>query len=147
MEQYQEQPAHTQKIAYQQRLLQEDLVTIRAQISRLSTVHMQYIQTHKVFYMYVADCVTYLRLYVMQEMALAWEEYSRLERSVEQLRMALHAHMNHSATPQVRLASKMRDSGYSVKAWTFSHRLSFLYLHSYSIFYTIRNLAYPVYKF
>lgn len=37
----------------------------------------------------------------MQEMALAWEEYSRLERSVEQLRMALQAHMNHSATPQV----------------------------------------------
>uniref|UniRef100_A0A671YFP3 Pleckstrin homology domain containing, family A member 7a n=1 Tax=Sparus aurata TaxID=8175 RepID=A0A671YFP3_SPAAU len=67
MEQYHEQPAHAQKIAYQQRLLQEDLVTIRAQISRLST-----------------------------EMALAWEEYSRLERSVEQLRMALQAHMNHS---------------------------------------------------
>ena len=38
---------------------------------------------------------------VMQEMALAWEEYSRLESSVEQLRMALQAHMNHSATPQV----------------------------------------------
>lgn len=38
----------------------------------------------------------------MQEMALAWEEYSRLERSVEQLRTALQAHMNHSATPQVR---------------------------------------------
>ena len=40
MEQYQEQPAHANKIAYQQRLLQEDLVTIRAQISRLSTVCM-----------------------------------------------------------------------------------------------------------
>lgn len=38
MEQFQEQPAHAQKIAYQQRLLQEDLVTIRAQISCLSTV-------------------------------------------------------------------------------------------------------------
>ncbi|KAF7647279.1 hypothetical protein LDENG_00174760, partial [Lucifuga dentata] len=71
MEQYQEQPAHAQKIAYQQRLLQEDLVTIRAQISRLST-----------------------------EMAEAWEEYSRLEKSVEQLRTVLQAHMNHSATPQ-----------------------------------------------
>lgn len=41
MEQYQEQPAHTQKIAYQQRLLQEDLVSIRAQISRLSTVSVR----------------------------------------------------------------------------------------------------------
>lgn len=40
MEQYQEQPAHAHKIAYQQRLLQEDLVTIRAQISRVSTVYM-----------------------------------------------------------------------------------------------------------
>uniref|UniRef100_A0A3Q3JPR1 Pleckstrin homology domain containing, family A member 7b n=1 Tax=Monopterus albus TaxID=43700 RepID=A0A3Q3JPR1_MONAL len=67
MEQYQEQPAHAHKIAYQQRLLQEDLVTIRAQISRLST-----------------------------EMALAWEEYNQLERSVEQLRTVLQAHMNHS---------------------------------------------------
>lgn len=38
----------------------------------------------------------------MQEMALAWEEYGRLERSVEQLRAVLQAHMNHSATPQVR---------------------------------------------
>lgn len=38
MEQYQEQLTHAQKIAYQQRLLQEDLVSIRAQISRLSTV-------------------------------------------------------------------------------------------------------------
>ncbi|MEQ2293789.1 Pleckstrin y domain-containing A member 7, partial [Ameca splendens] len=40
MEQYQEQPAHVHKIAYQQRLLQEDLVTIRAQISCVSTVYM-----------------------------------------------------------------------------------------------------------
>uniref|UniRef100_A0AAQ4R9S8 Pleckstrin homology domain containing, family A member 7a n=1 Tax=Gasterosteus aculeatus aculeatus TaxID=481459 RepID=A0AAQ4R9S8_GASAC len=67
MEQYQEQPAHAHKIAYQQRLLQEDLVSIRAQMSRLST-----------------------------EMAQAWEEFGRLERSVEQLRTALQAHMNHS---------------------------------------------------
>ncbi|XP_041795818.1 pleckstrin homology domain-containing family A member 7-like isoform X8 [Chelmon rostratus] len=80
MEQYKEQPAHTHKIAYQQRLLQEDLVTIRAQISRLST-----------------------------EMALAWEEYSRLERSVEQLRTALQAHMNHSATPQQEKSEMKRE--------------------------------------
>ncbi|XP_054865061.1 pleckstrin homology domain-containing family A member 7-like isoform X6 [Amphiprion ocellaris] len=80
MEQYQEQPAHAHKIAYQQRLLQEDLVTIRAQISRLST-----------------------------EMAHAWEEYSRLEKSVEQLRMALQAHMNHSATPQPEKAEMKRE--------------------------------------
>ncbi|XP_047452488.1 pleckstrin homology domain-containing family A member 7-like isoform X18 [Mugil cephalus] len=77
MEQYQEQPAHAQKIAYQQRLLQEDLVTIRAQISRLST-----------------------------EMAHAWEEYISLEKSVEQLRTALQAHMNHSTTPQERTEMK-----------------------------------------
>ncbi|XP_069018038.1 pleckstrin homology domain-containing family A member 7 isoform X2 [Embiotoca jacksoni] len=80
MEQYQEQPSHAHKIAYQQRLLQEDLVTIRAQISRLST-----------------------------EMTLAWEEYSRLEKSVEQLRMALQAHMNHSATPQQDKAEVKRE--------------------------------------
>ncbi|CAJ1055957.1 Hypothetical predicted protein [Xyrichtys novacula] len=77
MEQYQEQPAHASKIAYQQRLLQEDLVTIRAQISRLST-----------------------------EMAHAWEEYIRLERSVEQLRMVLQAHMNHSTTQQEKADMK-----------------------------------------
>ncbi|XP_040895149.1 pleckstrin homology domain-containing family A member 7 isoform X2 [Toxotes jaculatrix] len=80
MEQFQEQPAHVHKIAYQQRLLQEDLVAIRAQISRLST-----------------------------EMAHAWEEYSRLERSVEQLRTALHKHMNHSATPQQEKAEMKRE--------------------------------------
>ncbi|XP_068578589.1 pleckstrin homology domain-containing family A member 7 isoform X2 [Cebidichthys violaceus] len=80
MEQYQEQPAHTHKIAYQQRLLQEDLVSIRAQISRLST-----------------------------EMAHAWDEYSMLERSVEQLRTVLQAHMNHSATPQQEKAEMKRE--------------------------------------
>nr|XP_019934848.1 PREDICTED: pleckstrin homology domain-containing family A member 7-like isoform X6 [Paralichthys olivaceus] len=80
MEQFQEQPAHAHKIAYQQRLLQEDLVTIRAQISRLST-----------------------------EMAQAWEEYSRLERSVEQLRTVLQTHMNHSATPQQEKAEMKRE--------------------------------------
>uniref|UniRef100_A0A3Q3NE10 Pleckstrin homology domain containing, family A member 7a n=1 Tax=Mastacembelus armatus TaxID=205130 RepID=A0A3Q3NE10_9TELE len=80
MEQYQEQPAHIHKIAYQQRLLQEDLVTIRAQISRLST-----------------------------EMAHAWEEYNRLERSVEQLRTALQAHMNHSTTTQQEKAEMKRE--------------------------------------
>lgn len=38
MEQYKDQPAHAEKIAYQQRLLQEDLVHVRADISRVSTV-------------------------------------------------------------------------------------------------------------
>ncbi|XP_029379561.1 pleckstrin homology domain-containing family A member 7-like isoform X4 [Echeneis naucrates] len=80
MEQFQEQPAHAHKIAYQQRLLQEDLVTIRAQISRLST-----------------------------EMAQAWEEYSKLERSVEQLRAVLLTHMNHSSTPQQEKAEMKRE--------------------------------------
>ncbi|XP_057692038.1 pleckstrin homology domain-containing family A member 7-like [Corythoichthys intestinalis] len=71
MEMFQEQPAHVNKIAYQQRLLQEDLVSIRAQISRLST-----------------------------EMTQSWVEYGWLENSVEQLRAALQAHMNQSATTQ-----------------------------------------------
>uniref|UniRef100_A0A3Q2ZVK7 Pleckstrin homology domain containing, family A member 7a n=1 Tax=Kryptolebias marmoratus TaxID=37003 RepID=A0A3Q2ZVK7_KRYMA len=80
MEQYQEQPSHVHKISYQQRLLQEDLVTIRAQISRLST-----------------------------EMAHSWEEYSRLEKSVEQLRSALQALMNHSDTSQQEKAEMKRE--------------------------------------
>ncbi|KAF0040411.1 hypothetical protein F2P81_006309 [Scophthalmus maximus] len=80
MEQFQEQPAHAHKIAYQQRLLQEDLVTIRAQISRLST-----------------------------EMAYAWEEYNRQETSVEQLRSALHTHMTHSATPQANVCGHVSE--------------------------------------
>ncbi|XP_023206034.1 pleckstrin homology domain-containing family A member 7-like isoform X5 [Xiphophorus maculatus] len=80
MEQYQEQPAHVHKIAYQQRLLQEDLVAIRAQISRVST-----------------------------EMARAWEEYSRLEQSVELLRLALQAHMTHSDTSQQEKAELKRE--------------------------------------
>uniref|UniRef100_A0A3Q2D2F6 Pleckstrin homology domain containing, family A member 7a n=1 Tax=Cyprinodon variegatus TaxID=28743 RepID=A0A3Q2D2F6_CYPVA len=80
MEQYQEQPAHAHKIAYQQRLLQEDLVTIRAQISRVST-----------------------------EMAHAWEEYNKLEQSVEQLRVALQTHMTHSDTSQQEKAELKRE--------------------------------------
>ncbi|XP_038873138.1 pleckstrin homology domain-containing family A member 7-like isoform X5 [Salvelinus namaycush] len=71
MELYRDQATHLEKIAYQQRLLQEDVVHIRAEISSAST-----------------------------EMARAWEDYSRLESSVEQLRAVLQAHMNHSATPQ-----------------------------------------------
>ncbi|XP_061898799.1 pleckstrin homology domain-containing family A member 7-like isoform X6 [Entelurus aequoreus] len=80
MELYQEQPAHFHKIAYQQRLLQEDLVSIRAQISRLST-----------------------------EMTHAWEDYGWLESSVEQLRAALQAHMSHSATPHQEKAEMKRE--------------------------------------
>ncbi|XP_051581024.1 pleckstrin homology domain-containing family A member 7-like isoform X3 [Myxocyprinus asiaticus] len=70
MEQYKDQPAHAEKIAYQQRLLQEDLVHIRADISRVST-----------------------------EMERAWEEYSRLEQSVEQLRDILQSRMNLCTSP------------------------------------------------
>uniref|UniRef100_A0A673HU61 Pleckstrin homology domain-containing family A member 7-like n=1 Tax=Sinocyclocheilus rhinocerous TaxID=307959 RepID=A0A673HU61_9TELE len=65
MERYKDQPAHAEKIAYQQRLLQEDLVHIRADISRVST-----------------------------EMERVWEDYSRLEQSVEQLRDVLQTQMN-----------------------------------------------------
>ncbi|KAI4892805.1 hypothetical protein NFI96_017238 [Prochilodus magdalenae] len=71
MEQYQEQPAHAEKIAYQQRLLQEDLVHIRADISRVAT-----------------------------EMERAWEEYGQLEQSVELLREALQAQMTLCTIPQ-----------------------------------------------
>ncbi|XP_031657527.1 pleckstrin homology domain-containing family A member 7 isoform X16 [Oncorhynchus kisutch] len=77
MELYRDQAAHLEKIAYQQRLLQEDVVHIRAEISSAST-----------------------------EMARAWEDYSRLESSVEQLRAVLEAHMNHSATPQEKTEIK-----------------------------------------
>nr|XP_057932539.1 pleckstrin homology domain-containing family A member 7 isoform X3 [Doryrhamphus excisus] len=80
MELYQEQPAHVHKIAYQQRLLQEDLVSIRAQISRLST-----------------------------EMTHAWEDYGWLESSVEELRAALQAHMNLSATSQQEKTEMKRE--------------------------------------
>lgn len=41
MEQYKDQPAHAEKIAYQQKLLQEDVVHIRAEISQVSTVRHQ----------------------------------------------------------------------------------------------------------
>uniref|UniRef100_A0A3P8URF0 Pleckstrin homology domain containing A7 n=1 Tax=Cynoglossus semilaevis TaxID=244447 RepID=A0A3P8URF0_CYNSE len=57
MEQYRDQPAHTEKIAYQQKLLQEDVVHIRAEISTVST-----------------------------EMENAWNEYNRLERDVDWLK-------------------------------------------------------------
>uniref|UniRef100_A0A3B4C1Q0 PH domain-containing protein n=1 Tax=Pygocentrus nattereri TaxID=42514 RepID=A0A3B4C1Q0_PYGNA len=77
MEQYQDQPAHTEKIAYQQRLLQEDLVHIRAEISRVAT-----------------------------EMERAWEEYGRLEQSVQLLREALQAQMNLCTVPQEKTQLK-----------------------------------------
>ncbi|KAA0714888.1 Pleckstrin -like proteiny domain-containing family A member 7 [Triplophysa tibetana] len=71
MEKYRDQPAHSEKIAYQQRLLQEDLVHIRADMSRVAT-----------------------------EMERAWEGYSRMEQSVEQLRNVLQAEMNACPSPQ-----------------------------------------------
>uniref|UniRef100_A0A8C4HBY2 Pleckstrin homology domain-containing family A member 7 n=1 Tax=Dicentrarchus labrax TaxID=13489 RepID=A0A8C4HBY2_DICLA len=71
MEQYRDQPAHAEKIAYQQKLLQEDVVHIRAEISQVST-----------------------------EMENAWNEYSRLERDVEWLKSALQGQMNRSDLSQ-----------------------------------------------
>lgn len=44
-------------------------------------------------------------------MALAWEEYGYLEMSVEQLRVALHGHISHSATPQVRAGTANGGAG------------------------------------
>ncbi|XP_074522942.1 pleckstrin homology domain-containing family A member 7 isoform X20 [Halichoeres trimaculatus] len=71
MEQYREQPAHAEKIAYQQKLLQEDVVHIRAEISQVST-----------------------------EMENAWNEYSRLERDVDWLKSALQGQMTRSDLSQ-----------------------------------------------
>ncbi|KAL1007373.1 hypothetical protein UPYG_G00085850 [Umbra pygmaea] len=80
MEQYQDQPAHQEKIAYQQRLLQEDVVHIRAEISRVST-----------------------------EMVNAWNEYSRLERDVDWLRTALQGQMSHSSLSQAERSQIKRE--------------------------------------
>ncbi|XP_062869577.1 pleckstrin homology domain-containing family A member 7 isoform X3 [Trichomycterus rosablanca] len=71
MEQYRDQPSHAEKIAYQQRLLQEDVVHIRAEISQVST-----------------------------EMENAWREYSRLEADVERLHSALQEQMHRSSFSQ-----------------------------------------------
>ncbi|XP_036951432.1 pleckstrin homology domain-containing family A member 7 isoform X20 [Acanthopagrus latus] len=71
MEQYRDQPAHAEKIAYQQKLLQEDVVHIRAEISKVST-----------------------------EMENAWNEYSRLERDVDWLKSALQGQMSRSDLTQ-----------------------------------------------
>lgn len=46
-------------------------------------------------------------LFGVQEMAQAWEEYNRMERSVEQLRTVLRTHMNYSDTPQVSLSVQL----------------------------------------
>ncbi|XP_033841429.1 pleckstrin homology domain-containing family A member 7 isoform X2 [Periophthalmus magnuspinnatus] len=71
MEQYRDQPAHAEKIAYQQKLLQEDVVHIRAEISKAST-----------------------------EMENAWAEYTRLEKDVEWLKSALQGQMTRSDLTQ-----------------------------------------------
>lgn len=47
MEQYRDQPAHIEKIAYQQKLLQEDVVHIRAEISKVSTVSHTFVASPK----------------------------------------------------------------------------------------------------
>ncbi|XP_062973291.1 pleckstrin homology domain-containing family A member 7 isoform X3 [Elgaria multicarinata webbii] len=67
MEQYKDQPQHTEKISYQQKLLQEDLIHIRAEISKVST-----------------------------EMENAWNEYLKLEKDVNKLKQALQEQMNRS---------------------------------------------------
>ncbi|XP_060118597.1 pleckstrin homology domain-containing family A member 7 isoform X2 [Heteronotia binoei] len=73
MEQYKEQPQHTEKISYQQRLLQEDLIHIRAEISKVST-----------------------------EMENAWNEYLKVEKDVNLLKQALQEQMNRSFFSQER---------------------------------------------
>ncbi|KAL4613489.1 pleckstrin homology domain-containing family A member 7-like [Arapaima gigas] len=71
MEQYRDQPIHAEKIAYQQRLLQEDVVHIRAEISRVST-----------------------------EMENAWNQYCRLESDLRQLRESLQDQMSRTILSQ-----------------------------------------------
>ncbi|XP_032044884.1 pleckstrin homology domain-containing family A member 7 isoform X3 [Aythya fuligula] len=71
MEQYKDQPQHAEKISYQQRLLQEDLIHIRAEISKVST-----------------------------EMENAWNEYLKLENDVSQLKKALQEQVNSSLVSQ-----------------------------------------------
>ncbi|XP_074853832.1 pleckstrin homology domain-containing family A member 7 isoform X2 [Carettochelys insculpta] len=71
MEVYKDQPLHTEKIFSQQRLLQEDLIHIRAEISKAST-----------------------------EMENAWNEYLKLEKDVNQLKQVLQEQMNKSLFPQ-----------------------------------------------
>ncbi|KAM9302107.1 pleckstrin homology domain-containing family A member 7 [Gastrophryne carolinensis] len=73
MDQYKEQPQHTEKISYQQRLLQEDLVQIRAELSRVST-----------------------------DMEASWNEYLRLESDVVRLRQMLQEQMSSSPFAQER---------------------------------------------
>lgn len=68
MEQYRDQPAHAEKIAYQQKLLQEDVVHIRAEISQVSTVrHKQHWQVHYAYtekYSFF-DCFVKITVYHM----------------------------------------------------------------------------------
>ncbi|XP_058857789.1 pleckstrin homology domain-containing family A member 7-like isoform X8 [Acipenser ruthenus] len=80
MEQYKEQPAHAEKIACQQRLLQEDLVQIRAEISRIST-----------------------------EMENAWSEYGKLEMDVDQLGEVLQEQMNRTILSQQEKSQMQKD--------------------------------------
>ncbi|XP_038663998.1 pleckstrin homology domain-containing family A member 7 isoform X5 [Scyliorhinus canicula] len=71
LDQYRGQPTHTEKIAYQQRLLQEDLVQIRAEISKVCT-----------------------------ELENAWKEYEQTENDVNQLKEAILGHMKTASSPQ-----------------------------------------------
>ncbi|XP_077142679.1 pleckstrin homology domain-containing family A member 7 isoform X4 [Ranitomeya variabilis] len=73
LDQYKDQPQHTEKISYQQRLLQEDLVQIRAEMSKVST-----------------------------DMENSWNEYLRLETDVTHLRQWLQEQMKCSPSSQDR---------------------------------------------
>ncbi|XP_060694926.1 pleckstrin homology domain-containing family A member 7-like isoform X1 [Hemiscyllium ocellatum] len=71
LDQYKGQPTHTEKIAYQQRLLQEDLVQIRAEISKVCT-----------------------------ELENAWKEYEQTENDVNQLKEAILGYLKMAPSPQ-----------------------------------------------
>ncbi|XP_036399108.1 pleckstrin homology domain-containing family A member 7-like isoform X2 [Megalops cyprinoides] len=80
LEQYRDQPAHAEKIAYQQRLLQEDVVHIRAEMSQVTT-----------------------------EMENAWNEYGKLEMDLAQLREALQEQMGRNTLSQQEKAQMKRE--------------------------------------
>ncbi|KAJ8249141.1 hypothetical protein GJAV_G00231600 [Gymnothorax javanicus] len=80
MEQYRGQPTHVEKIAYQQRLLQEDLVHIRAEISRIST-----------------------------EMEVSWDDYNRLEMDLIHLSAVLQDQLTQSLLSQQEKAQIRRE--------------------------------------
>ncbi|KPP74909.1 pleckstrin-like domain-containing family A member 7-like [Scleropages formosus] len=100
MEKYCDQPAHAEKIAYQQRLLQEDVVHIRAEISQLSTVSLAlFVVAQTKTTLWEGPSIVHV-VSTLKEMENAWREYGHLETDLEQLREALQNQMSRSSLSQ-----------------------------------------------